>query len=282
MKQPRTYKYLRLLSIMILITLVMSACSSTVEGDKQSELIGTISAQSTWIAHLSTEVVQQEHTNASQWDAISYLSTQMPFALGLITPIPPGITLTPTPYAFNAQEKGTTFTPTPSLSIDIEYPPDTRTGIDEIDIVIDAIMSQNLETRLDLVRLTTTACSTADGLGGPPKCEPDENDGTLVESFPVSSGEGTYIRPESIKEVFDFTVRGLFAVYPVPDDAYETDYWPAGEYGIVFTSEDGDYPHVITVLVEGGHIVRLEFNPGWPPFDLVWGKSDEFILSPIR
>jgi len=282
MEQPRTLKYLKILSIMMLIAHIIAACSSTVEGDKQSALVETISAQSTWIAHLSTQVAQQEHTNASQWDAISYLSTQMPFALGLITSIPPGITLTPTPYAFKGQGKGATFTPTPSLSIDIEYPPDTRTGIDEIDIVIDAIMSQNLETRLDLVRLTTTACSTTDGLGGPPKCQPDENDGTLVESFPVSSGEGTHIRPESLKEVFDFSVRGLMAVYPVPEDAYEVDYWPAGEYGIVFTSEDGETPHVITVLVEGGQIVRLDFDPGWPPFEVVWGKSDEFILSPIR
>ena len=37
-----------------------------------------------------------------------------------------------------------------------------------------------------------------------------------------------------------------------------------------------------TVLIEDGLIVRLEFNPGWPPFELVWGKSDKFILSPIR
>ena len=35
------------------------------------------------------------------------------------------------------------------------------------------------------------------------------------------------------------------------------------------------YVHQV-LLVEELH------NPSWLPFDLVWGKSDEFILSPIR
>jgi hypothetical protein len=74
----------------------------------------------------------------------------------------------------------------------------------------------------------------------------------------------------------------LFAVYKVPEDDFEFQYWLAGDYWIVFTSEDGDYPHTITVLIEDGEIVRLTFNLGWPPFDQVWGISDEFILPPIR
>ena len=157
-----------------------------------------------------------------------------------------------------------------------------RTGIKEIDPVIDVMIDKDLDARLELVRFTTTACNTIDGLGGPPKCEPGEADGTIVDAFPVSTGEGYYVRSENIQDVFGFTVRGLIAVYVVPEDAYHTDFWPAGEYGIIFTSEDGGYPHTITVLVEDGLIVRLEFNPDWPPFDLIREKSDEFILFPIR
>jgi len=140
--------------------------------------------------HLSTQVAQQEQTNASQWDAISYLSTQMPFALELITPVPPGVIITRTPYEPSDQVTGSTFTPTPSASIDIEYSPDMRTGINEIDQVIDVMMDTNIDARLALVQFTKTACTTKDGLGGPPKCEPSEADGTIVDAFPVSSGEG--------------------------------------------------------------------------------------------
>lgn len=273
--------YPRYLILLFAITL-LSACASSPDRYQNAALEETISAQSTSVAYLSTQVAKQEQTNFSQWEAISYLSTQMPFALELITPIPPGISITRTPYQPSDQVTRLTFTPTPSASIDIEYPPDIRTGIKEIDHVIDVIMDKDIEARLELVQFTTTTCTTTDGLGGPPKCEPSEADETIVDAFPVSNGEGHFVRPDKIQEVFDFTVRGLFAVYVVPEDAYHTDYWPAGEYGIVFTSEDGGSPHVINVLVEDGLIVRLEFNPGWPPFDLIWGKSDEFILSPIR
>jgi len=275
-------RYLNLLFAITLVIITLSACASSPDRYQNAALEETISAQSTSVAYLSTQVAKQEQTNFSQWEAISYLSTQMPFALELITPIPPGIKLTSTPYALSDQETRPTFTPTPSASIDIEYPPDMRTGIKEIDHVIDAIMDKDIEARLDLVQFTTTACTTTDGLGGPPNCEPGEADGTIVDAFPVSNGEGHFVRSDKIQGAFDFVVRGLLAIYVVPEDAYHADYWPAGEYGIVFTSEDGGSPHVITVLVEDGLIVRLEFNPGWPPFDLVWGKSDEFILSPIR
>jgi hypothetical protein len=291
----------RRLKILFAVTLIIStltACASSLDEDKGAALEKTISVQSTRIAHLSTEVAQHDQSNASQWEAISYLSTQMPLALGLITSTPPGVTITPTPYIPNDQGtgstftptpyfpndqgSGSTFTPTPSASIDIEYPPDMRTSIEEIDRVIDAILGKDLNPRLNLIRLTTTACTTADGLGGPPTCEPGEADGTIVDACPISAGEGYHVRPDNVPAAFDFTVRGLFAVYVVPEDAYNTDYWPAGEYGIVFTSEDNGYPHVITVLVEDGQIVRLAFNPDWPPFDLVGAASDEFILPPMR
>ncbi len=269
-------------AIITLIIAVSTACRSTADGGAEIALLETVSAQSTLLVQLSTQVAQQDQINTSQWEALSYLSTQMPSVLGLITPLPPGITITPTPYSDDGPGLETSFTPTPSPFIDIEYPPDTRTGIDEVDLVIDAFLDQDMDARLDLIRLTISACTTADGLGGPPKCQTGEEEGTLVEAFPVSSGEGTHVRPENISKVFAFTVRGLLAVYRVPADAYQAEYWPAGEYGVVFTSEDGEIPQAIIVLVENDQIVRLEFIPGWPPFDSIWGKSDEFILPPIR
>ena len=279
MRKKHIIKQLKTLLVSMFIIFTIVACTS---GDNQA-LKETISAQSTWIAHLSTQVAKQEQTNISQWEGIGHLYTKMPYALGVITSIPPGvtITLTPTPYSPNNQGLESDFTP-PTLSIDIEYPPDMRTGIDEIDIIIDAIMSKDIDARLDLVRLTTAACTMGMGLGGPPKCKGEETDGTSIDVFPIAYGEGIFIRLESLREVFNFSVRGLFAVYHVPGDAFEAQYWPAGDYGIVFTSEDEGQPHIIIVFVEDGRIVRLGFDYNWPPFDSVREMSDAFILPPIR
>jgi hypothetical protein len=183
-------------------------------------------------------------------------------AFEIVTPEPDVISITPTPY------------------IDIEYPPDTRTGIPEIDSVIDAIIGSNIDGRVELVRFIQFPCTTVDGLGGPPKCQDEEVDGTVVTAFPVLYSEGVHVRPDQIQNVFDFSVRGLLAVYVVPEDSYSTDDWPAGESAVVFTSEDGGYPHVITVHITDGEIVRLEFNAGWPPFPWIWDRSDNFILPP--
>ncbi len=92
-----------------------------------------------------------------------------------------------------------------------------------MDAIIDAILNGDIQTRRALVHYTTSACTTADGLGGPPKCEPDEADGTLVQTFPILGSEGHPIRPEAIEEALGFAVDGLYAVYYVPEDAYETE-----------------------------------------------------------
>jgi hypothetical protein len=164
------------------------------------------------------------------------------------------ITITPTTNPLSTKHD---FISTPTPWLDIEYPPETRTGIEQVDNVIDAILDQDVDARLDFVHTITTPCTNADGLGGPPKCQPDEEEGTPLQVFPVSYGEGTYVRQEDIRNGFDFTVRGLFAVYRVPEDAYQADYWPAGEYGLVFTSEDGGHPYVIIALVEDGRLCDL-------------------------
>jgi hypothetical protein len=269
-----------LIFTIIIAGIILVGCVSIVDGNGMPVLEATVFVQSTEVVYLKTQVSKLANINQSQDEIISYLSTQMPYALGLITQIPPGITITPTP--FSSYEEGALITPTLTPYIDIEYPPDTRTGIEDVDIVIEAIQNGGIDERIDLVRLISTACTTADGLGGPPKCREGEKDGDIVEAFPVSNGEGHHIRPDDFRRVFDFSVRGLMAVYRVPDDAYERDYWPAGAYGIVFTSEDGGHPHTIIAIVEGGKIVRLNFNPTWPPFDFVWEQSDEFLLTPIR
>ena len=130
MKNRQPNKLWTVWFIFLFTSVVMTAC--TLSTANETQLVETLSAQGTWIAHLSTQVAGQEEKNFSQWEAIGNLYTQMPFAQGTITPTPYGQADLPTPTPY------TLVTPTPYL--DIEYPPQTRTGIDEIDTVIDAIL----------------------------------------------------------------------------------------------------------------------------------------------
>ena len=270
MKYIFQFKLTKSFLTITLIILTSIACSATINNE-ETRLEGTISVQSTVIAHLSTQVTKQEQVNISQWENIGHLYTQMPYALGVITPMPPGFKPTPTPYSLDEHHWRST---------DIEYPPDTRTGIDEIDSVIDVILNKGIDARLAIIRFTTTPCTLGTGLGGPPKCKGEETIGTPIDIFPIDYGKGIFIRPGSIREVFGFSVRGLFAVYHVPGDAFKAQFWPAGDYAIAFTSEDGGSPHIITIMVEDGRIVRLELDYSWPPFDSINNKSDAFILPP--
>jgi hypothetical protein len=55
----------------------------------------------------------------------------------------------------------------------------TTIEMEELKPVIEAFLFGTVMDRIDLVSYTTTACTTADGLGGPPKCESGEAEGTL-------------------------------------------------------------------------------------------------------
>jgi len=269
-----------LVSIFLMFVFVFAACTLSATIIPDAALGETLSAQSTWIAHLSTQVAGQEQKNDSQWEAIGNLYTQMPYALGIITPTPPGQVNHPTPTPYVPIDSSTMQTPTPYL--DIEYPPETRTGIDEIDIVIDAILNGDENTRLELVRYTNTACEMSSDFGGPPNCTGEETSGSLIDVFPLYNERELYYRPRDIQGILNFTVRGLLAVYKVPEETFQADYWPAGEYGVVFTSEEGGIPHIIIVLIEDGKIVRLDIEHTWPPFAVVRERSDEFLLTPVR
>jgi hypothetical protein len=235
-----------------------------------------MSVQNTRLASLETIVVDQEESDLNQWDVISFLYTQMPYALGTITPLPPMTTITPTHYVTIDLKPSNT--PTPGL--EFEYPADTRTGISGVDTVIDAFLNEALFTRISLVRFINSPCTVSDSLGGPPKCQGNEEENSIVKAFPVLYTEGFHVRSNEIEGLFDFPVRGLLAVYTVSPDAYRTDYWPAGEYGVVFSTDDGGTLHSIILLVSGDQIVRLDYDPIWPPFGGSWERGDSFVLPP--
>ena len=156
-----------------------------------------------------------------------------------------------------------------------------RTGIAEIDVVLDALFSGEADAVRALIRYTTIPCVVeVPGLGGLPLCLPDEPDGTPVEVFPVAECEGSYARPDNIEN----TVRWLTA----PDKELYAVYrsrglsWPPGEYIVIFSTESMERVFASGLSLEDGRIVGLDFGCAQSPESLieVRGLADAVLPPP--
>jgi hypothetical protein len=157
------------------------------------------------------------------------------------------------------------------------YPPETRTGIVELDRIIDAVLAHDAEELQSLTHYMLIGCTHTMGLGGPPKCEPDEEEGTLVESIPVLGVEGYHQRREDFEGWQGPDVLGLLTVYRVSSQAYSDEAYPAGEYALAFL--DAKDMSDITLQVTDGNVVRFDHGfPGSLQSDLE-RDADEVLLA---
>jgi Tol biopolymer transport system component len=152
----------------------------------------------------------------------------------------------------------------------------------ELDPVIAAVLSNNLEARRALVRFTTAGCTHELGKGGPPKCAADQTEGTPVEYFPVlGPGEGEHIHPESIDRMLDFDTEALYAVYRRTDQSVSDQYFPSGAFGLIFTNsqQESITTYILVHVDEGGKIVRLDYV-AWPLESIIERESGEYLVLP--
>lgn len=87
-------------------------------------------------------------------------------------------------------EESATLAPQSTSTTDKFHSLDTRTGIQEVDAVLDAVESGDPQKLRDEVHYSTLACKTVNALGGPPPCQEGEAEGTLVEVLPILGSEG--------------------------------------------------------------------------------------------
>ncbi|NIS79367.1 MAG: hypothetical protein GTO14_03895 [Anaerolineales bacterium] len=160
------------------------------------------------------------------------------------------------------------------------HAPSTRTGVAEINVVLDAVLARDQEAVKALVRYTLSACTHADGLGGPPKCREGEADGTRLEVLPFLGPEGHFLRREEVEAWSGLQIKGLIAVYRVSEEAYSDPDYPAGEYAAVFLHGHG--VSYITLQIEDGYIVRIDNDFGYPPEDRLLKDAAEILLHPPR
>jgi len=134
------------------------------------------------------------------------------------------------------------------------HPLTARTGIKEIDRVLDAI--GEIQRLRSLIQLTTTRCTRQDGLGGPPKCLPEEGEGTPVEVLPFLGPEGYFLRSTEINDWQGIDPSGIYAIYQVSSGAYSDENYPAGKYAILFVGKENQ--PAIALQVRDGSIVRVD------------------------
>lgn len=132
------------------------------------------------------------------------------------------------------------------------------TGMADVDAVITAMLSNNLEARLALWQPMLAGCTTREGLGGPPKCNAGEAEGTPVEFLPLlGPGEGSTIRRIDIARQLGVPVSELLGAYRVKAGATREPDYPAGDVALIFATPNSD--STIAVRVQNGRIVRLDY-----------------------
>jgi hypothetical protein len=157
-----------------------------------------------------------------------------------------------------------------------------ETGIAALDAAIATFLSNDVNARRELVQYTTTGCTTAEGLGGPPKCVEGQADGTPVAYFPVlGPGEGSPVLPENIDQSIDVVVGKLFAAVRLGQPAVVDEYYPAGTYGLIFSLPAGPgLSGIHARLDENGRLVRLDYLMGPVEDELAGLGVLEVLLGP--
>jgi hypothetical protein len=163
-----------------------------------------------------------------------------------------------------------------------QAPRETKTSIPLVDSVINVVMSNDMDARQELVRLITIGCTTADGLGGPPKCEAGQVEGAIGEYLPLGGpGEGSYALGSEVGGVLGFETELLYAAYVVSEDLPDDPTYPFGKYALIFSASGGESGpgSIVLRLDTEGYIVRLD-GLGGMPLDFYFQQVAADLLDP--
>lgn len=154
---------------------------------------------------------------------------------------------------------------------------DSRTGLEEVDQIIDLVLAGDINEFRQSINFTSSGCTHVMALGGPVNCREGEAEGTLVAVLPfLGAGEGSQLRRDELNNWQGIDAAGLYAVYRVSDEAYSSKDYPAGEYGIVFRTKDPNT--IVTLQVKNGSILRIDSLFGTPPEIDFESVAKEIIL----
>lgn len=183
------------------------------------------------------------------------------------------------PSASAAIQPAVTASTSPTVTAAEAMGREVKTGVDELDLIIQTVLEGDIQTLRSLVRYTVAACTFEDGLGGPPKCAAGEAEGETVEVLPFLGPEGHFIRKDEIDSWSGVEAAKVYAVYSVSDAAYSDPNYPRGEYAIAFINDAGFM--ITTIQIIAGRIVRVDTNLGYPPA-IPPQAVGEFLIPPVE
>jgi hypothetical protein len=149
---------------------------------------------------------------------------------------------------------------------------------DSVQAAVDAIEDGDADALASQARFTAIGCTTADGLGGPPKCEPGQPEGTEVEVLPAAACEGYYIKAGEEAGSFAGFIDGDIVL----DSAFRTngnDLFPVG-YILLMTYSGSQFPeHARALFLDEDGVTGLftgcmhtldQLRSGWTVGEAVW------------
>lgn len=163
------------------------------------------------------------------------------------------------------------------------HPLTTQTGVEDVDNIVDVVASGDIPMLRSLIQFTNTRCTTADGLGGPPKCRAGEVEGTPVEVLPIFGPEGHFFHRENIQDWTGVEADGLYAIYEVSSEVFSDPDYPSGKYAVMFF--DKENASVISLRVANGKIVRVDYLFDISPEELngwIEREASNVILAPQK
>lgn len=173
-----------------------------------------------------------------------------------------------------------TSAPTAAPTDETAAPTPRLSGVPEADAVIPTLLAHDAEAINELIHYNVIPCTTAEGLGGPPKCLEGETEGTLVEAFPTLGAEGGHIRPDGMNMLISLLhTDELYAVYELSDEVYADDAYPRGRYGVLFISDQEGFP-TTTVHVDENGIVRIDYHLDESPDEVMAREAATLLLAP--
>lgn len=141
-----------------------------------------------------------------------------------------------------------------------------RTGIPEVDGVIEAVEAGDTARMRDLLQFTSQPCTDGLGAGGPPRCD-GEPPGTAVEVLEVFQCEAGWARPDAVEPLLEAVAAmepSLYAAFETPDAFFFESRYTAVFEGEDTRPDDGGLKRYVALGVDGetGSITGLALGCG--------------------
>jgi hypothetical protein len=131
-----------------------------------------------------------------------------------------------------------------------------RTGSPFLDVIVEGVDARDVAALAALIQPTEIGCTHVEGLGGPPKCAPEQAEGDLVWAFPGAACHGYWsdTPAQSVATLVHHT-RGLYAAAAVAGDASLGGEWPVADTLLVFHADWYGSPAALRLHVAEGRII---------------------------